>query len=195
MALFIVFAGIVLVVIGLNNQLSAASALLKEDFAPSDGSISFSIWIVAILLVGAVGYYKPAKPFSNAFLLLIFVMIILTSKSGFITNLNSSITNLGKGSTNTTNASTSGGSTNTTLNSLFSNLTLNTSGVNIPGVSSISNAFANAVPNTSANAVPNTSSANSRGGGSNSLVAAFDNNIANVVNVVANVAENYFNGD
>ncbi len=50
-------------------------ATMKDDFT---GQNNFFYWIMALFIVGAVGYYKPLKPVSNAFMLLIFVVLFLS---------------------------------------------------------------------------------------------------------------------
>jgi hypothetical protein len=53
---------------------------LKDDFT---GPNNFIIWGLAVFLVSAVGYYRPLKPLSNAFLVLVFVVLFLSHR-GFI---------------------------------------------------------------------------------------------------------------
>ena len=92
MPVVILVIAVLLLFAGLNNQLPALSALIKDDWEPSDGSVSFGVWILAIIIVAVLGYAKALKPFSNAFLVLIFVAIMLannksTGANGFFTNL------------------------------------------------------------------------------------------------------------
>lgn len=55
-------------------------ALLKRDFT---GSGNFLVWILAIASVGAVGYIRPLRPVSNAFLVLLLIVFLLAAnKSG-----------------------------------------------------------------------------------------------------------------
>ncbi len=83
MPLFFLLVGALFIYAGFNGRLGELSALIKEDFSPTDGSNGFAIWIVAIFAIGAIGYYKPAKPLSNAFLLLVVVSLILSNRGFF----------------------------------------------------------------------------------------------------------------
>jgi len=71
--------GLMLLVIGVRNQTSTAITLLQKEFT---GSGSFIQWFIAIFIIGAIGYWKPAKGFSDAFMgLIILVMIIANENS------------------------------------------------------------------------------------------------------------------
>lgn len=52
---------------------------MKSDFT---GPNNFIYWGLALFLIGAAGYYKPFKPFSNAFLGLI-ILVLFISNRGF----------------------------------------------------------------------------------------------------------------
>lgn len=79
MPLVFIFIGILLVVAAINNKLPDLKALAAEDFSPSDGSVGFHIWILALFIAGAIGYVKELKPVSTAFLTLIIVSLILAN--------------------------------------------------------------------------------------------------------------------
>lgn len=83
MPLFFLLVGIMLIVTAINNKLPELRRLVGEDFAPSDGSAGFHIWILAIFVAGAVGYVKELKPVANAFIVLILVGIILSNRGFF----------------------------------------------------------------------------------------------------------------
>lgn len=98
MPVFVLIVGILLVIAGLNDRLAGNAqpnlvGLLKEDFKPSDGSVGFAVWILAIVFIGAIGYVKQLKPISNGFFILLFLGIFLTGSkgnaqgSGFFANL------------------------------------------------------------------------------------------------------------
>jgi len=61
--------------------------LVKGDFA---GQGNFIYWLVAILAVGVLGYIPRVRPISDAFLVLIIVVLFL-SKKGFFAQFNQSI--------------------------------------------------------------------------------------------------------
>jgi hypothetical protein len=79
MPIFLFFVATLLIAAGLNNKTEELKSLLAEDFTPSDGRPGFATWIVALFVIGAVGYYKPLKPFSTAFLVLIILVMFLTN--------------------------------------------------------------------------------------------------------------------
>lgn len=84
MPLFFLVVGIMLIVVGINDKLADLGALIKEDFSPANSDTPpFHYWIFAIVIAGSIGYYRPAKPLSTAFLVLIFIVIMLSNK-GFV---------------------------------------------------------------------------------------------------------------
>lgn len=83
MPIFILFIGILLIAAGVNNKLPVLTALIKEDFRPTDGSPGFHIWIIAIVFAGSLGYVQSLKGVANGFLVLIMLGLILSNR-GFI---------------------------------------------------------------------------------------------------------------
>ncbi len=90
MPIFILFVGILLVVVGINNKLPELTSLLKEDFKPSDGQAPFQVWIIAIFVTGSLGYIRAVRPVANAFLVLIIVALLLSNK-GFFAQFNNAL--------------------------------------------------------------------------------------------------------
>lgn len=82
MPIFLLFIGLALVISGTKGTTKDLAALVKEDFAPTNGATSFGLWVVALLLVGGIGYVQKLRGLSNAFLTLVFVGLML-SNSGF----------------------------------------------------------------------------------------------------------------
>ena len=74
-ALFVV--GVWLLIAGVRNTAGPATtpgtlfALLHGDFTGSD---NFAYWFLAIVLIGSIGYIKPLRPLSSAFLVLLCVL-------------------------------------------------------------------------------------------------------------------------
>lgn len=64
---------------GLRGQGEDVSKLLQGDLT---GKGSFVPWVLAILAVGAVGYIDELRPVSDAFLVLLLVVLLL-SNGGF----------------------------------------------------------------------------------------------------------------
>jgi hypothetical protein len=86
MPIFILFVGIMLIVIGINNKIPEFLALIREDFRPTENVAGFHVWIISIVGVGALGYVKELRPLANAFLVLIVISLILSNK-GLATQL------------------------------------------------------------------------------------------------------------
>jgi hypothetical protein len=67
--------------------------LIKSDFT---GSNNFLIWILALWVLGALGYIPGFKPIANALLVLVVVVMVIsndnkTGGGGFFTNLENTI--------------------------------------------------------------------------------------------------------
>jgi hypothetical protein len=90
MPIFILLVGLILIVTGINNKIPDLIALVKEDFSPSDNSTSFPVWIFAIFVVGALGYIKPLKGLSIAFLFLIIIAMFVKKDNGFFDSFSKS---------------------------------------------------------------------------------------------------------
>lgn len=90
MPIFFLIVGIMLIVVGFNNKLPELGRLIKEDFVPTDGASSFQLWIIAIFVVGSLGYIRSFKPVANAFLVLIIITLFLSNR-GFFTRFNEAV--------------------------------------------------------------------------------------------------------
>lgn len=80
MPFIVVLVGLVLIVSGARNKQNDLYNLLKSDLTGGKGS--FLPWLLALFVVGGLGYIRPLKPISDAFLLLIVIVLIL-SNGGF----------------------------------------------------------------------------------------------------------------
>ena len=66
--------GILLLVVAVRDQQQAFVALVGGDFS---GPGNFLYWVVALALVGAIGYIPKAKPISTLFIVLILLVLLL----------------------------------------------------------------------------------------------------------------------
>lgn len=66
--------GILLLVVAVRDQQQAFVALVGGDFS---GPGNFLYWVVALALVGAIGYVPKAKPVSTLFIVLILLVLVL----------------------------------------------------------------------------------------------------------------------
>lgn len=102
MPLFFGIAGIILIIAGVRGRINDGNpslmSLLKGDFA---GTNPFWKWMLAILLIGAIGYIPNLRPISRAFMALVIIVFLLSNK-GVFTNLQNTFKN-----TSTTGATTS----------------------------------------------------------------------------------------
>lgn len=87
MSLALLVIGIVFVVAAVRGQTEELFSLLRGDFT---GSNNFLYWLLALGLVGAIGYIPKLKSFSTTFLVLVIVAILLSHK-GFFADLQSAI--------------------------------------------------------------------------------------------------------
>ena len=79
MPLALLVVGILFITAAVRGKQELLFDTLKDDFT---GPNNFIYWFIAIFLIGAVGYYKPAKPLSNAFLTLV-ILVMFISNRGF----------------------------------------------------------------------------------------------------------------
>ncbi len=75
MAFALLIIGITLIVAAVRNTQGTLVDLLIRDFS---GEGNFVYWIVALLLVGSVGYVPRLKPISDGFLVIIILALLLS---------------------------------------------------------------------------------------------------------------------
>lgn len=108
----LLIVGVIFLLIAYQGTQSQFFMLLKGDFT---GTGNFVYWIVSILVIGAIGYVPKLKSISDAFLVLVLVVLFI-SHSGFFAQFNTQIkasTSTGSIETPTTQPVTS--STNTAM--------------------------------------------------------------------------------
>lgn len=99
MPFVLIFIGLLLTVAGVRNTQSDFNGepglftLIKGDFS---GSNSFSNWVIGVTAVGSLGYVKELQKFSNYFLALIFLVLLLAEEKqngtgGFFGQINKAI--------------------------------------------------------------------------------------------------------
>lgn len=80
--------GITLVVAGVRDTADDLFTLLQSDFS---GNNSYIQWVIAIVIIGSLGYIDQLKTFSRAFLFLIIVSLFLKNGQGFFDRFNRDI--------------------------------------------------------------------------------------------------------
>jgi hypothetical protein len=72
-------AGSILLIAAVKNTQETLYYLLVGDFT---GPNNFVYWLLAILIIGAIGYVPKLKPLSDGFLILV-ILVLFLSKGGF----------------------------------------------------------------------------------------------------------------
>lgn len=75
MSFALLIIGITLIVAAVRNTQDTLVSLVVGDFS---GDGNFVYWVVALLLVGSIGYVPRLKPLSDGFLVLILLALILS---------------------------------------------------------------------------------------------------------------------
>ena len=70
----LIIAGLVLTISGVRGTQDDLLTLLRGDFT---GQNNFIYWVIAILIIGSLGYIKSLEPVSRAFLALVLVVLFL----------------------------------------------------------------------------------------------------------------------
>jgi uncharacterized membrane-anchored protein len=115
MVLVLLIVGVFMVVSAAKNTVTTQGSttgmieLLQADFTGQD---NFLYWLIAMLIIGGIGYIPTLKNFSNVFLALVIVGLIL-SNGGFFKEFQASIQ-----STETAPSAQSTSNTQSTLGNL-----------------------------------------------------------------------------
>ena len=87
MPLLFIGSGIVFVFVGLNGNAAQLYTLLAGDF---QGPNSFVYWMLAMFILGALGYIKGLEGLSKMFLILV-IIVLLLDNGGFFAQFQSFI--------------------------------------------------------------------------------------------------------
>lgn len=82
--------GVGLLVVAVKGTHQQFFTLLKSEFT---GSNNFIVWVMAIAVLGALGFIKPIRPIALGFIVLVFLVMILKNGGGFFSQLNSQVAN------------------------------------------------------------------------------------------------------
>jgi uncharacterized membrane protein len=88
MPFILILVGLLLVIAGVNGQEAQLLSLVKADFTGS-GSLknSYGAWVLAIGVLGGLGYIKAIRPIANAFMGLV-ILVLFLSNRGFFAQFN-----------------------------------------------------------------------------------------------------------
>jgi hypothetical protein len=88
MPIALITIGLVMIIAAGRDQSAALVKLVQGDFQTNAaGTPGFLQWILAFVLVGALGFVPKLKPLSVAFMALLLVAIFLTKGVGFFDKL------------------------------------------------------------------------------------------------------------
>lgn len=73
----LVFVGIILVTAGVRDKTSDLYTLVKGDIESNGSQKGYIYWMVAILIIGSLGYIDSLKSLSRAFMALVIVVLFL----------------------------------------------------------------------------------------------------------------------
>jgi len=94
MAIALIFAGSLLLIAAVRDTQQDLYRLVKKDLI---GPNNFIQWIVAIVLIGSIGYIPKLKGFSTALLALVLIAIFLKRGQGFFDQLTETLDRTQKG--------------------------------------------------------------------------------------------------
>jgi FtsH-binding integral membrane protein len=80
MPLALLLIGVVFLTASVRGTHTLLFDTLKDDFT---GHNNFLYWGLALFIISAVGYYKPLKPLSTAFMLLVVIVLFLSNRGFF----------------------------------------------------------------------------------------------------------------
>jgi len=80
MPLALLVIGILFITAAVRGKQDLLFSTLKDDFT---GPNNFIYWGLSLFIIGAIGYYKPAKPLSSAFMTLVIIVLFLSNKGFF----------------------------------------------------------------------------------------------------------------
>lgn len=80
MPLVFLILGLLFLVVAIRGTHADFFALIRSEFT---GTNNFVIWGAALMILGAVGFVKPLRPLAIGFIVLIFLVLILTQGEGF----------------------------------------------------------------------------------------------------------------
>lgn len=84
----LVFVGMILIITGFQNTYQEFGTQVQSDFS---GPSSFLYWIIALGIVGAIGYIPAAQTPSRAFMVLIIIAMFVASKNGIFAQAESAL--------------------------------------------------------------------------------------------------------
>ena len=88
MPFILIIAGIILLTVAVRNTQDEFFYLIQGDFT---GPNNYVYWVLAILVIGAIGYVPRLKPISNGFLILVVLVLVLKRGTGLYDSFNTQL--------------------------------------------------------------------------------------------------------
>jgi hypothetical protein len=80
MPLVLLLLGALFLTAAIRGKQDLLFATLKDDFT---GPRNFFYWGLSLFIIGALGYIKPLRPISNSFMVLVFLILMLSNRGFF----------------------------------------------------------------------------------------------------------------
>lgn len=80
MPLLFIGSGIILIITGLKGDPAELFALMANDFT---GENNFTYWLIAMLVLGSLGYVSQLRQLSRLFVGLVVIVLLLDNKGFF----------------------------------------------------------------------------------------------------------------
>ena len=90
MPIVLLILAVVIIAIAIRGHAADAGALLASEFT---GPNSFIQPFLAILILGSIGFWKPARPFADGFIALVILSLFLNKGTGFFSQLEKAFQN------------------------------------------------------------------------------------------------------
>jgi hypothetical protein len=100
MPLVFITIGTILIFTGIKGNANDLYTLIVNDVKGQNGDKGYAYWIVAIVILGLLGYIKNFEPLSRAFMILVLVVLVLNNK-GFLKALQDQFSTLIKSTPST----------------------------------------------------------------------------------------------
>ena len=87
MPIILIVLGVMFIVVGIKNNGPVFIGAFADNFTSNEnnGGGTYITWAVAIFVIGALGYWKTARPIAIGFLILVFAAMIFEKSSGTVT--------------------------------------------------------------------------------------------------------------
>ena len=90
MPLVFIAIGTILIFTGIKGDANALYQLIVNDFKGQNGNKGYVYWMLAIVILGGLGYIKSIEPLSRAFMILVVIVLLIHNK-GFFAQLQKQI--------------------------------------------------------------------------------------------------------